>query len=158
MYFRIILLVDNPDNIHSDCTLLEGNYATYTLCSMNAHYPFAPPPNTFPTRFAPHANLANNTINMNSAKHIFQVLTYEQVLPEIYAGRLTRSFPLYSLNEMLHNTNPQLFQIGDYFTSGFVDLHPIRNICHLWHARHAQFYECHWRMGHSKDNSRQFWL
>ena len=55
---------------------------------MNAHYPFAPPPNTHPKRFEPHANVVNNTISIHNGDNTFEVLTEEQALAEIYEGGL----------------------------------------------------------------------
>ena len=42
--------------------------------------------------------------------HKFELLTDEQVLTEIYEGRLTGSFPLCSVNYMLHSTTPKLIE------------------------------------------------
>ena len=49
--------------------------------------------------------------------HKFELLTDEQVLTEIYEGRLTGSFPLCSVNYMLHSTTPKLIETTDYIAS-----------------------------------------
>ena len=83
IYFRLISPADSPDSIDSKCTLPEGIYTTFTCCSafcdvMNAHYAFAPPPYTCPTRFAQRANLVNDTINISNANNIFKQVTDAQ--------------------------------------------------------------------------------
>ena len=89
---------------------------------MNSHYPFAPPAGTFPKIFEPSAYNAETKI---------KILTDEQALEETIQGRLAGAYPLCSIYEMLHNTKPRLNDATDYFTSRYVDLHPIRNLYNI---------------------------
>ncbi|MFM7986304.1 MAG: hypothetical protein ACKPKO_44025 [Candidatus Fonsibacter sp.] len=46
----------------------------------------------------------------------------------ISGGQFTGSFPLNSINTVIKNTASKTVQTSDSFTSGFVDLFPIRNL------------------------------
>ena len=56
---------------------------------------------------------------------------------------------------MLRSTVRQIIQTNEYFTSGYVDLHPIRNLYHPEHPRDSHFYEHERRIGHSKEKPSQ---
>ena len=83
---------------------------------------------TPPVRFVASSNLTSNTITINNNSHPFEILTDEQAGALISGGQLTGSFPLNSINTVIKNTMPKTVQTSDSFTSGFVDLFPIRNL------------------------------
>ena len=130
IYFRI----NGAAYSASKATIPEGNYSTITLAQamaeeMHKKYPFGVTTGvTPPVRFVASSNLTSNTITINNNSHPFEILTDDQAGSLISGGQLTGSFPLNSINTVIKNTVPKTVQTSDSFTSGFVDLFPIRNL------------------------------
>ena len=82
-------------------------------------------------------------------------LANEPVVALMYMGLYVAKKCACSVNDMLRSTVRQIIQTNEYFTSGYVDLHPIRNLYHPEHPRDSQFYEHERRIGHSKENPSQ---
>ena len=96
---------------------------------MNKKYPFGVTPGvTPPVRFVASSNLTSNTITINNNSHPFEILTDDQAGALISGGLLTGSFPLNSINTIIKNTVSKSVATNDSFTSGFIDLFPIRNL------------------------------
>ena len=98
---------------------------------MNVHYPIQPDDGTHRKRFVPHDDQINHTISLINNTHAFEILKDEQVVTLMYAGFYTANIPVCSVNGMLHNTAPQIIPPNEYFNSGYVNRHPIRNIYNL---------------------------
>ena len=92
-------------------------------------------------KFKIDANLGNNTIAIANTTDNFEILTDKQALALMYAGQLATKFPSSSVNDMLHNTVPQLIRpdinppanptdarLLDNWAYGYLNLHPIRNL------------------------------
>ena len=79
-------------------------------------------------RDVPHANQVNNTMSKFNNNHAFEILTDEQIVALMYAGLYTAQTPVRSVNDMLHSTVPRIIPPNEYFTSGDVNLRPIRNL------------------------------
>jgi hypothetical protein len=107
---------------------------------VNAHYPYGNP-GSITNNFNFRANLRNITIAIANTTDKFELLTDEHALAFMYTGQLTTKFPLCSVNDMLHNTFPQLIRpdinppvnrtdasLNDYWVSGYLNLHRIGNL------------------------------
>ena len=95
---------------------------------------------TTPTRFASTANLANNTTIISNANDTFELLTDTQVVALLYMGLYTSKVPTCSVNDMFCKI--QVCRLSKLmkplkllpmlscpsFGSGYVNLHPIRNL------------------------------
>ena len=70
---------------------------------MNQNYPFGVMPGiTHPIRFVASSNMTSNTINIYHNSHPFEILTDVQGGALISGGSLTGSFPLTSINTVIH--------------------------------------------------------
>ena len=141
IYFRINGTAYAP----SQTVLPEGNYSTTSLgqalCDvMSAHDPYGSLGSII-NKFKIDANLGNNTIAIANTTDNFEILTDKQALALMYAGQLATKFPFSSVNDMLHNTVPQLIRpdinppanptdarLLDNWAYGYLNLHPIRNL------------------------------
>ena len=56
---------------------------------MNDHYPIATAPGTAPSRLAPQANVANNTITISKASDTLKILTDVQVVALMHLSLYT---------------------------------------------------------------------
>ena len=115
-----------------------GNYSTTRLNQiivdvMNSTYPKVG--NAYPTKFASEPDIFNNTVNIKNLYDHFKLLTDMEAETAIkdslssfdtYGTDYEPSLPLYSINSMLQNNT--IKPMFGYYTSGYVDLFPIRNL------------------------------
>ena len=78
----------------------------------------------YPKRCVRHDTVAHIANLVDS----FEMLTDAQVVALMYMGINTAQTPICSVNNMLHDVNPQLVETTSYLISGDVDLHPIRHL------------------------------
>ena len=135
----IYVWINDTDYAPSTCTLPERSYGTTTqaasVCKvMNSHYPIAPEDGTHPQKRVPQANLVNHTISIHNKSRPFELLTNEQVVALMYMEWYTAQIPVSSIDDMLHNAVRQPIPTSVYFTSSYVDIHPIRNLYQIYNT------------------------
>ena len=109
-----ILHTDNT--LIAKCELPEGNYTTASLAQslvdvMNVHYPSVPvalSAGGSADKFIATSSFVSNTISIINGKDQFEPPTDEQALALAYEGIGGITYPLNSVNTMLHNTVPKV--------------------------------------------------